>query len=67
MHSSKALLRKFIKKAQVSEEQFESRQSEGTQGKEQCQRSVKTKGLEARFMLSVIGGIETPLVSAFSL
>lgn len=67
MHSSKALLRKFNKKAQVSEEQFESRESEGTQGKEQCERSVKTKGLEARFMLSVIGGIETPLVSAFSL
>lgn len=43
-----------------------SGETKGTQGKEQCQRSVKTKGLEARFVLSVIRGIETPPVSAFS-
>lgn len=44
-----------------------SRETKGTQGKEQCQRSVKTKGLEARFVHSVIGEIETLQVSAFSL
>lgn len=68
MHSSKALVRKSIKKKpRCLRNSLTSGETKGTQGKEQCQGSVKTKGLEARFVLRVIGGIETPPVSAFFL
>lgn len=66
MHCSKALGRKYIKKCRCLSNSLTSGETKGTEGKEQCQRSVKTKGLEARFVLSVIGEIETPPVSAFS-
>lgn len=55
------------KKPRCLRNNLTSGETKGTQGKEQCQRSVKTKGLEARFVLSVTGGIETPAVLAFSL
>lgn len=57
----------MYKKCRCLSNSLTSRETKGTQGKKQCQRSVKTKGLEARFVFSVIGEIETPPVSAFSL